>query len=80
MYKVKGLWINVPLGDLVHNALSSVGITTERVEKWLGRPCGCKERQEKLNRIGAWAGRVLSGRKDDAEKYLDQILEEEQKS
>ncbi len=46
------------LGDLVKSALSLVGITEERVTAWLGK-CGCAERREKLNRLGAWAQRVL---------------------
>lgn len=41
------------LGDYVANALSAVGITKERVSAAVGRPCGCGERQETLNDIGA---------------------------
>jgi hypothetical protein len=40
------------LGDYVEMALSSVGITKERVEKITGKPCGCGKRQEALNRLG----------------------------
>jgi len=40
------------LGDMVAAGLSAVGITPERVSKALGRPCGCKERQAKLNGLG----------------------------
>ena len=40
------------LGDMVSSALSSVGITKERVSAAVGRPCGCAERQEALNDIG----------------------------
>lgn len=40
------------LGDLVAYALSSVGITKERVSKAIGRPCGCAKRQERLNELG----------------------------
>lgn len=47
------------LGDVVERALSSVGITKDRVEAWLGRPCGCAERQERLNALGYWAKRVV---------------------
>ena len=53
--KVKGL------GDHVEAALTKLGITSDRVEKWIGRKCGCRERKEKLNRLGAWAKKVLSG-------------------
>jgi len=64
------------LGDKVEQALTTVGITSEKVEEWLGRPCNCKKRKEKLNRIGAWAARIMGGRTDDAQKYLDEFIEE----
>lgn len=64
------------LGDVVESALSAVGLTSERVERWVGRPCGCKERREKLNRLGHWARRIMSGKRDRAGEYLEQILEE----
>lgn len=41
----------VPLGDWVAAGLAAVGITPERVEAFTGKPCGCKERQEALNRL-----------------------------
>lgn len=40
------------LGDYVEKALSAIGITKERVEKFTGKPCGCGKRQEALNRFG----------------------------
>jgi len=40
------------LGDLVEKMLSAVGITKKRVEKLVGKPCGCGKRQEALNRLG----------------------------
>ena len=40
------------LGDMVAAGLSAVGITKERVSAALGRPCGCKGRQEALNAVG----------------------------
>ena len=43
------------LGDMIQEALSFVGITQERVSKWLGRPCNCQERVQKLNLISIWA-------------------------
>ena len=64
------------LRDAIEPALSAVGITPERVEKWLGVPCGCKERREKLNRLGHWARRILSGKTERAGEFLGQILEE----
>lgn len=62
------------LGDLVQRALSSIGVTSERVEEWLGKPCGCKERQEKLNQLGYWAIRVSKGMSNKAKEYLDAII------
>ena len=53
------------LGDVIEKALSAVGVTEERVTKALGRPCGCKERREKLNRLSLWAARVVTGRPED---------------
>ena len=44
------------LGDYVAAGLSAVGITPERVSNALGRPCGCKERQAKLNELGRTFG------------------------
>lgn len=63
------------LGDLVHKALAVVGISPERVERWTGEPCLCGERQEKLNQLGRWALRVLSGKTSRAEEYLERIME-----
>jgi hypothetical protein len=62
------------LGDLLESALSRVGVTKDRVERWLGRPCGCAERQEKLNQLGYWAKSVLAGKSKHPEKYLDGIV------
>lgn len=64
------------LGDSVASALAAVGVTPERVEKWLGRPCGCEERQIKLNQLDIWARRVLKGRTEQAVYYLKLMLEE----
>lgn len=44
------------LGDMVAAGLSAVGITQERVSAIVGRDCGCKKRQEALNRFGRRLG------------------------
>lgn len=62
------------LGDDVEKALTLVGITKSRVSKWLGHDCKCKERQEKLNRLGAWAARVTEGRLERAKEFLETLL------
>lgn len=65
------------LGDRVAAALNTIGITSARVETWLGGPCGCDERRRKLNSLHAWTKRVLSGRMERANDYLDDIMREE---
>lgn len=56
------------LGDIVAAGLSSVGITKERaaaVARAVGlEDCGCSERQEWLNRVGAAVG--IGERRDAA--------------
>lgn len=64
------------LGTTISLALKLVGISPERIENWLGIPCGCKEREEKLNQLGAWAWRVARGKTQDALKYLHQLIGE----
>ncbi len=79
MFKSNGIWVNFRLGDMVEQALSSVGITSERVERWVGKPCGCKERRERLNALGSWVKRVLSGKTEDAAQHLDGIISGDEK-
>lgn len=62
------------LGDKISSALSIIGITDTRVSRWLGAPCGCKERQEKLNALTFWAIRVLGGRTFRAREHLNRII------
>ena len=64
------------LGDAVHEAFAKVGVTPERVEAWLGRPCGCAARQEKLNQLGRWVTRVLSGKTENAKEHLENITQQ----
>lgn len=62
------------LGDLIESALATAGVTKERVSTWMGGPCGCEERQEKLNQLTLWAKRVAKGHIQKARHYLDSIL------
>lgn len=62
------------LGDAVHQALSIVGATPERVSRWVGQDCCCEERRERLNQLDRWARRIISGRIEQAASYLEQIL------
>ena len=66
---VKRRWL---LGDVVEKALSTVGITSERVEAWLGKPCNCKKRRDRLNALDAWARGVLTGK--EGAKELDETI------
>lgn len=43
------------LGDAVETVLSKIGITKDEVAEWLGGPCGCTERQRRLNDLHSWA-------------------------
>ena len=61
------------LGDLVESSLTNVGITSERVERWLGVPCGCAERKQKLNQLGQWAKQIAIGKTEDAKEHLEKI-------
>ncbi len=67
------------LGDNVETALKTVGITSERVSAWLGRPCGCPERKRRLNNLGAWAHRILTGKTESAKEYLEEIIGDPEK-
>lgn len=67
------------LGDAIENALAHVGITEERVSNWLGKPCGCKARRDKLNQLGTWARGLIAGEaeKSAAAEQLESILQSE---
>jgi len=53
--------LRIGLGDVVESVLKRVGITEERVSAWLGRPCGCSARKEKLNALVNWANQYADG-------------------
>lgn len=65
------------LGDSVELALTRLGITSERVQRLLGTDCGCEERKQQLNMLSNWTWRILHGKTENAEKYLNEILEME---
>jgi hypothetical protein len=66
----------IELGDAIANTLKSFGITPEKVTQWIGRPCGCERRREKLNQLDRWARQFLGGKKEEAEQYLGEIIDE----
>lgn len=65
-----------PPGDAVAAALALAGVTESRVAAWLGRPCGCTERRERLNQLGAWAARTLARGAAGAARWLETIMED----
>lgn len=62
------------LGDVIERALEVIGVTKSLVENWVGGPCRCVERKEKLNALGRWASRVLKGSTEKAEEFLHGIM------
>lgn len=52
-------WRPIAVGDLVEKALSSAGITPDRVERLTGRKCGCKQRKQWMNDAGYKAQAVV---------------------
>lgn len=61
------------LGDAIESALSSVGITKDRVSAWLG-DCGCDDRQRRLNSLGRWAAGVVAGIVDKPKETAEDLL------
>lgn len=61
------------IGTKISEALAMIGLTEGSIERWLGRPCGCRERADKLDALGAWASRVLAGRVEKARHWLEQL-------
>jgi hypothetical protein len=65
----------VLIGDRIAEALARLGINDDIISVWVGAPCGCRERQEKLNALDLWARRILAGKIDRAKEFLTHILE-----
>lgn len=65
------------LGDAVKSALEMLGVTEERVSRFLGRPCGCRRRRDRLNRLSDWAYSLVAGGKpvSEARTELDTIVD-----
>lgn len=71
---VEYIGLKMKLGDNIASALDRIGLPSRRVEAWLGRPCHCKDRQERLNQLGQWAERVIKGRVEKAREFLAAIM------
>lgn len=67
------------IGDNIEKALKAVGITSEKVEAFTGKPCKCKERKQRMNQLGNWAYRVLTGESTNPVEELDKIVDENAK-
>lgn len=68
-------------GDRVEEILEKTGLKSmsDRVHSWLGVPCGCQERKEKLNALDLLVRQVAKSGTDKAKQYLDMIIGEEKK-
>lgn len=66
----------IRLGDRIETALQLVGITKERVSTWLGSPCSCSERQNKLNQLSNAAEEALKSGVDKAKSLFKKMLGE----
>ena len=53
------------LGDQIETGLSAIGVTKDRVSAWIGAPCGCAARQEKMNKLSASIQRFFTGAKKE---------------
>lgn len=62
------------VGSNIAKALETIGVTPERVSTWIGAPCGCVERKEKLDALGAWASRVVSGKVEGMKSFLERLI------
>jgi hypothetical protein len=62
------------LGDRLASGLEAIGITEERVRKWVG-DCGCKERKERLNRLGRWISSLVSGDRQTVQREAEQAID-----
>lgn len=59
----------------MESVLAAVGVTSEKVERWIGAPCGCAERKERLNQISRWARQAGKLGISRANFFLKQLLE-----
>ncbi len=62
------------LDDQVSQALARIGVTEERVTAWIGAPCGCAMRREKLNKLSKWAQSAVKSEAEKAAAKLAKLL------
>lgn len=63
-------------GDRLQRAFAKVGVTDESVSAWIGAPCKCPERREKLNRLGRWVNSILTGSQSEADAAAAELTSE----
>ncbi len=62
-------------GDHVKSALDLMGITQDRVKRYLGTSCySCVERQRRLNRVGQWCRQALLGEAPQVKRMFEEVL------
>lgn len=64
------------LGDQVEAALEAVGVTKDRVGRWLGTCC-CEKRKQRMNDLHRWSRQSVRMGLEAARRYLNQMLSEE---
>ncbi len=62
------------LGDGAREALAAIGVTEARVSRWLGRPCHCGDRAERLNQLDRALRRGLRAGWAEARRYVEALL------
>lgn len=63
-------------GDHVKTALDLVGISQDRVSRWLGQHCrNCEERRRRLNRLGWMCHEIVKGNVPQAKEILEDLLQ-----
>ena len=70
-------WVPEPGDDPITRAIEMIGREGDRVKRWMAEGCGnCADSRRKRAKIGAWASRVLQGKTEKAQEYLEKILED----
>jgi hypothetical protein len=66
---------SLEFGTTIETALSRMGVNHERVSRWIGAECGCRERRDRLNSLSWWAQRVVEGKIRDMGRFLQLMME-----
>jgi hypothetical protein len=62
------------LGDRIESLLLTVGISSARIESWLGVDCGCAERRDMLNALDTTLRRVTRDGVEKTRHYLMKLI------